>query len=87
MDAKLISDDVSFALDSHPSYRVQFMSGEKPDPDAEFWRLTSTITVREALDWAEDHRESRGYALYAEWEDLEGSLALIRLTGNEPPAR
>lgn len=86
MDGKPAGLEEAFSLDANPSYRVEFFAdSESPDSESpERWQLVAASSVHEALTWAEEHRNDRGYILYAEWRDLEGYMLLSRLAEDPP---
>lgn len=69
-------------LDDHPSYRVDFWTGDSANDE---WRLTGASDVAEVLEWAAERAGGRSVVVYAECILIDG-VRLIRLSGQDPTA-
>ncbi|MBM4595323.1 hypothetical protein [Micrococcus luteus] len=69
-------------LDDHPSYRVDFRTGDSASDE---WRLTGASGVAEVLEWAAEHAGGRSVVVYAECILVDG-VRLVRLSGQDPTA-
>lgn len=82
MRAALVDPRYTTELDDHPSYRVDFWTGDSANDE---WRLTGASDVAEVLEWAAERAGGRSVVVYAECILIDG-VRLVRLSGQEPTA-